>query len=146
VLAVAWSPDRPRGVGPRRQIDPPRDTTGAVRRVLKGHEDVVTSLAFSPDGRLLASAGLMAVMLWDLRSPIDRPESKALAGHAKWSCPSPSPGRKAAGLGSYDRTLRLWDVETGKELESSKGTGRRCGAWPSRPAASCWPPAAATGP
>lgn len=56
-------------------------TTGlAVGEALKGHKNFVTSLAFSPDGKTLASGGAdQTVRLWDVaqRSLIGKP----LQGH-----------------------------------------------------------------
>ena len=48
---------------------------------LKGHEDGITSLAFSPDGKLLASAGMFSVKLWDVPNRRELSElSKQLKG------------------------------------------------------------------
>jgi WD40 repeat protein len=43
--------------------------TAKVKRTLKNHEFTVTSLAFSPDGLLLASgSGNASVVLWNVPS------------------------------------------------------------------------------
>ena len=51
---------------------------GAARRVLRGHENAVWTIAWSPDGRMLASGSFdRSLRLWDLASGAGR----VLAGH-----------------------------------------------------------------
>jgi WD40 repeat protein len=87
-------------------------TTGEVRATL-GHHDgfEVNSVAFSPDGKTLASAGL-GIMLWDVATG---EEKAAFEGHRGLdTCVAYGPdGRTLASVGR-DRTIKLWDVATGK--------------------------------
>jgi len=73
--------------------------------------------ALSPDGRIVAAVqaqGKSKVVLWDTAT---RERIRILEGHtARVNKPAFSPDGKTLATGSQDMTLRLWDVETGKEL------------------------------
>jgi WD40 repeat protein len=71
-------------------------------------------LAFSPDGKLLACIANPGVQFWQLdTSRAPRPPT----GHRlAISCLAFAPGGRVLASGSDDRTVRLWEVPSGKEL------------------------------
>jgi WD40 repeat protein len=92
------------------------DVGAGTTRKLRTGSSAVTAVAFSPDGRLLATGdGNGAVRLWDIRS--DR-RIQSFVGH-KFTVTSVTFSRDGRVLltASVDHSARTWDVRTGRPLQ-----------------------------
>jgi WD40 repeat protein/predicted ATPase/DNA-binding SARP family transcriptional activator len=91
-------------------------------RTLHGHGSWVFSVACSPDGTLVASAG-RTIRLWDLRSG---GAIRSLRGHSDdVEAIQFSPDGRRLISASRDTTLRLWDVSSGQTIEILRGHTER---------------------
>src|SRR5206468_1798086 len=102
-------------------------TKGCEARRLLGHSESVTSLAFSPNGELLLSGSSdNTARLWQISH---RCEIGRFLGHTNWVnavafVPDGKRVLTASGgeivNGQFrqgnDNSVRLWEVETGKEI------------------------------
>jgi WD40 repeat protein len=95
---------------------------GGVAGILHGHHGVVDGVSFSPDGRMLASAGDdRTIRLWDPRS--HKQIGAPLTGHegAIHDVAFSPDGRTLASAGD-DGTIRLWNVD--RHAQIGKPLGR----------------------
>jgi len=96
------------------------DASGNLQFALTGHDRLVSAVAFSPDGKTLATGSAdESIKLWDMTSG---KELRTLEGHSRpvnsLACSrdgnwlfSASGGRAVGG-----NELKLWEVATGKDL------------------------------
>lgn len=115
--SVAFSPDGNTFAlaGPEKQVSLWESTAGKQLGTFEKHWEKVWSVAFSPDGRAIASGG-RSVLLWEVSS---RKLICALKGHAATvNSLGISPDGKTIASASWDGTIRLWSVPEGKPLAS----------------------------
>jgi WD40 repeat protein len=94
--------------------------------VQTGHSDSIDSVAFSPDGKTLASGSWdKTIKLWDVSTGTElrtlkqssSVDSVAFSPDGTTLASASSANSSAGG----DATIKLWDISTGKELRTLKG-------------------------
>lgn len=87
----------------------------AVMTQAAGHSDSVDDVAFSPNSKLLASAGFdNLIKIWDVETG---GLVNTLIGHDDWVVSVKfSPDGRLLASGSQDRSIHIWDVKTGELL------------------------------
>jgi WD40 repeat protein len=89
-----------------------------IHRELLGHKGDVNSVAFSRDGKLIASGSSdKTIIIWEAES--GKPTGTPLTGHdGSVTSVAFSQDGKILASGGEDKQIWLWDVETGRSLRS----------------------------
>mmetsp|Transcript_24060 Transcript_24060/g.48585 ORF Transcript_24060/g.48585 Transcript_24060/m.48585 type:complete len:313 (+) Transcript_24060:737-1675(+) len=97
-----------------------------LKSTIKGHSDWITSLSVAPEnpGIITSSSRDKTIVVWEIDLEIDdipRPK-KRLKGHSNFvsDCKLSSDGQFCISS-SWDNTLRLWDISSGKTLQKFIG-------------------------
>ncbi len=90
---------------------------GECLQIFSGHTQAVRAVAFSPDG-MLASGGKGAIRVWDLATG----DYRLLSGHS-WPVAGLlfSPDGEYLISASWDKTIKIWRVQTGEEVALLSG-------------------------
>jgi DNA-binding beta-propeller fold protein YncE len=96
------------------------DIVAEVRKISPAHNGGVLAVTVSQDGKLILSSSSQdsSVRLWDAATGQKKLD---LTGNGTTECVAISPDKKFALTGARDNTMRLWSLETGKEVRRFNG-------------------------
>jgi hypothetical protein len=104
--------------------------TGTLRGSFKAHDCPIRAAALTPDGKILASVGGVdfeygEAKLWDVvetKGGVALKGRAGLRGHTSTVlCLAMAPDGKTLATGSWDHTVKLWDIAPGREKLTLRG-------------------------
>lgn len=96
-------------------------TTGRELETLRGHSDEAMAIAFSPRGEIIVSGAGgydKTIKIWHLEQHKFLTIAKHTDNVSALAC---NPDGKSFASGSWDRTIKLWFLDSGKEMMSLEG-------------------------
>jgi WD40 repeat protein len=95
-------------------------SSGKLAALLKGHMNIVSGIAFSPDGKLLISGSADgSAIIWDVEKRALRHKLRGDAAGSYVVVFTPDGARAVSG--SEGTTLKLWSVKDGREIATLSG-------------------------
>ena len=82
--------------------------TGQVIHTFKGHDTMVWSVAWSPDGKRIASGGLNEIIVWDVETGQLTLALKGFEAGEFFSLAWSKDGNRIV-AGSQSNTIKIWD-------------------------------------
>jgi len=109
------------------RVVPAHAPTWKCVHTLLGHSNSVTSVAFSPDGKTLASGSEdKTIEMWKLETG---KRWYTLTGHSDWvTCVAFSPDGATLASSGRDKTIQIWDLNKGKWWYALTGHADRVSA------------------
>ena len=121
VRSVAFSPRDGKMIASGSRDDTIRlwnAKTGALLKILTGHSSPIYSVAFSPDGKMIASGSWYSIRLWDVNTG---EHLKTINSGNAYSIAFSPDGKTIASGSRGDNTIHLWDINTGERLQKFTG-------------------------
>ncbi|CAD8208673.1 unnamed protein product [Paramecium octaurelia] len=84
---------------------------------LDGHSDQVYSICYSPDGTTLVSGSDNSILIWDVKTGQQKAKLDGHSSTVNSICHSPDGTTLTSGCG--DKSIRLWNVKTEQQINSS---------------------------
>jgi len=122
VKGATWSPDgRSFAAGAFKRVAVWNSDTLESQMNATGNTDIVNAVAFSPDGSMLVSSGGRILHGWDAQSG---DQVQSFRGHTDYTYAIAFAEDRLFSAG--DKTVRVWDVASGKELFNTDNCPRSC--------------------